>query len=39
MLGTWVRNGVLVEVEDYDQTQRKTRKGLAVVDAKRPGSC
>lgn len=36
IIATWLRNGVLAEVEEYDPVQRKSRKGVTVIDAKRP---
>jgi hypothetical protein len=38
MIRTWLRNGVLTETTYHDSEQRKNRKGLAVNDAKRPGT-
>jgi len=37
ILKTWRRNGVIEETEYYDEAERKTRKGVRVVDANRPG--
>ncbi|MBX6382097.1 MAG: AAA family ATPase [Microbispora sp.] len=37
VVNTWLHNGLLVEVEEYDPVQRKPRKGLAVDNTKRPG--
>jgi hypothetical protein len=37
LIKTWVKNGVLVSRDYEDETDRKTRKGLYVNNAKRPG--
>lgn len=37
MLGVWLRSGVLDAVTFHDPDQRKSRTGLRVVDARRPG--
>jgi hypothetical protein len=36
VLAAWLRSGLLVEAEYRHPTQRKTRLGLRVIDAKRP---
>jgi hypothetical protein len=38
MIKTWVKNGVLVEVDYDDAKERKSRRGLSVNAAKRPGA-
>lgn len=36
IIRTWVRTGLLVETEYHDPQQRRMRKGMHVVDSKRP---
>ena len=36
VLAAWLRAGLLIETEYRDQVHRKTRRGVRVVDAKRP---
>jgi len=36
VIDTWLRTGLLFEAEYRDEAQRKTRRGVRVVDAKRP---
>ncbi|EHL99353.1 hypothetical protein HMPREF9946_03115 [Acetobacteraceae bacterium AT-5844] len=36
VIATWLRTGLIEEVDYFDQDQRKDRKGLAVNNAKRP---
>jgi hypothetical protein len=37
MLNTWARNGLLVEETYRDRGEGKDRKGVVVIDSKRPG--
>lgn len=39
VVGTWFKNGVLEEFEYRDPVQRKPRRGVKVIAAKRPGTC
>ncbi len=36
VIGTWLKNGLLIEVDYRDAAQRKLRQGVRVVAAKRP---
>jgi AAA domain len=38
MIKTWIANGVLAKKDYQDAQQRKSRVGLRVVDARRPGT-
>ncbi|MGH6715670.1 MAG: AAA family ATPase [Bradyrhizobium sp.] len=38
VVGEWLRNGVLITAEFTDPEQRKSRLGVQVVDARRPGT-
>ncbi len=36
VINTWLRSGLILEVEKHDPVQRRTRAAVAVVDGKRP---
>ncbi|MBV9785972.1 MAG: AAA family ATPase [Acidisphaera sp.] len=38
VIGTWLKTGLLMETAYRDSAQRKTRYGVAVVDARRPSA-